>query len=128
MRLKQKKTGKNDSKSSLNKVTDTTLNEEVIKGVKSENAEKVETKEKPIDARKVIEEFNNVSKSLDNLIKPNMDVDDFKNVLQGELDRIYEAEEKIKEDIKSKEENLKSDIKGNKVIDYWNGLNSGWFN
>ena len=95
---------------------------------KNDKIEKEEKNEEVVDAVKVIEEFNDVSKTLDNLIKPNMDVNDFKEVLQGELDRIYEAEEKIKKDIKTKEEDLKNDIKKNKMIDYWNGLNSGWFN
>lgn len=118
-----KKSNKKLGKKTLNKSDDL-----VSSVTKNDKIEKEEKNEEVVDAVKVIEEFNDVSKTLDNLIKPNMDVNDFKEVLQGELDRIYEAEEKIKKDIKTKEEDLKNDIKKNKMIDYWNGLNSGWFN
>lgn len=123
MNLNLKKNNKKLGKKTLNKSDDL-----VSSATKNDKIEKEEKNEEVVDAVKVIEEFNDVSKTLDNLIKPNMDVNDFKEVLQGELDRIYEAEEKIKKDIKTKEEDLKNDIKKNKMIDYWNGLNSGWFN
>lgn len=123
MNLNLKKNSKKGGKKTLNKSDDL-----VSSVTKNDKIEKEEKNEEVVDAVKVIEEFNDVSKTLDNLIKPNMDVNDFKEVLQGELDRIYEAEEKIKKDIKTKEEDLKNDIKKNKMIDYWNGLNSGWFN
>jgi len=92
--------------------------------------------EEEFDAEKLIEEFSDAAKKIDEKITNTTTQDELKETLEGELKRVEDVEKKVMEEIEKEESKLNDEQKklldkmtgNNKFTNIWNGVSEGWFN
>lgn len=78
-----------------------------------------------VDPVKIIEEFSEASKKIDEQIISTMKQDELEEVLIGEVNRVESVEQQLKEHINKTEQDLLK--KGRKFSNFWNGVNTGLY-
>lgn len=85
----------------------------------------LENVEALVDPVKIIEEFSEASKKIDEQIVSTMKQDELEEVLIGEVNRVESVEQQLKEHINKTEQDLLK--KGRKFSNFWNGVNTGLY-
>lgn len=86
------------------------------------------------DPEKLLNEFTDATKELDNLVASSTSQEELNKILNSKLSHAEEAERMIEEKIKDLESNLTDSQKTainnlkNNTTKYWNGVTCGWFN
>lgn len=83
--------------------------------------------EETIDPEKILEEFNEKTKDIDNFVTSNTTQEELTQKFESELERVDDVEEKLQKQINELESKITPEMK-KRFTQFWMGASEGWFN